>query len=176
MAEKAEIIKVDLLNEADFVHEYNEDEISADLVKYLVDQYNLIDKKKKVKIVVNNKCNSEKKLKKMITKGIRRELDKNVKKNRFHDKERAIFFISGLIVLIIAFMFLHLEVVKELFLIFAWIFIWEAVELDIFEDFEIRKRRRTIKKLLKCKIEVVNFQDEEIEDKIKEKKNTKKSK
>ena len=173
MAKKTEVIKVDLLNEADFVHEYNEDEVSADLVKYLVEQFRLIDKKKKVKIVVNNKCNSDKQLKKMITKGMRRELASNLRKNRFHEKERAIFFISGLIVLVISFLFLHLEIIKELFLIFAWIFIWEAVELELFEDFEIRKRRRVIKKLLKCKIEVVNFPDEE---KKKEKETDKESK
>ena len=82
--------------------------VSAELVKYLVEQYRLIDKKKKVKIVVNNKCNSDKQLKKMITKGMRRELASNLRKNRFHEKERAIFFISGLIVLVIAFLFLHL--------------------------------------------------------------------
>ena len=55
---------------------------------------------------------------------------------------------------------------KEVLVIIGWVPIWEMFEVELFPDAEERKRRKAIKRLLKCQIverTVINEKVEQIQ-------------
>ena len=53
------IIEIDLLNKEDFFEKYNHNEVSKDLINYLIKQTFINRKSKNIKIVINSKCEIE---------------------------------------------------------------------------------------------------------------------
>ena len=50
-------------------------------------------------------------------------------------------------------LFINVDVIEEIILIGGWVFTWSAIELEITVDFTEMRRRKIIKRLLKCNIE-----------------------
>ena len=51
---------------------------------------------------------------------------------------------------------------KEVLVILGWVPIWEMMEVELFPDAAERKRRKAIKKLLKCEIIERTMIDEKV--------------
>ena len=50
------VIEIDLINKEEFFEKYNHNEVSRDLINYIVKQTFINRKTKKIQIVINNKC------------------------------------------------------------------------------------------------------------------------
>ena len=67
------------------------------------------------------------------------------------------------------------NLMKEILLIIGWVPIWETMEVELFPDAVQRKRRRAIKRLLKCEIvertvideKITSIEISKVEDEIK---------
>lgn len=152
MEKTEETIKVDILSEESFLQSYNENEVATELIDYLIEELALKNKKSNIKIVINNKCNLQKDYKKMIVDGLNREHRKSLKIHRFYDIEQTIFFIAGVALLVLASLITRSYIANEVVVIIAWVPIWKMVEIELFEDSQGRRRRKAIKRLLRCEI------------------------
>ena len=62
-----------------------------------------------------------------------------------------LYLILGVVILFVSTL-INDEVFKEVILIIGWIFIWTMMELEIFNDKNIIKRRKIIRKLISSEI------------------------
>ncbi len=145
------IIKVDLNNEQDLIEKYNNDKVSKSLIEYLIKEVQFIDKKNKLKIIVNNNCQTKLDYKKMLYTAFKEEYNNTI---REHDKTniiQLIFFIAGVFFIFLSFKMQN-ELWKELFLIGGWVPLWEMIDLAIFNDVRGMKRRKNLLKLINSEI------------------------
>ena len=52
-------VKIDLLDESDLTEKYNDDKISKDLLEYIIQEARFTKRNEKIKIIVNNKCQTK---------------------------------------------------------------------------------------------------------------------
>ena len=72
-------------------------------------------------------------------------------KDRYYNIKQLIFFIIGLLFLIIS-VFLKEAILNNLTEIAGWVAIWEVLDISLKIDYESRIIRKSIKKILKSRI------------------------
>ena len=141
-------IVVNIRRERDLYEKYS-NEVSKDLIKYLVDEAKT---KEDIEIIIKTKLDI-----KNIDKLIKEGLEKSYKDirviDKFYDNKQVLLFIIGMIFLIFSTL-TKPELIKELVLIIGWIAVWEVLDIAINIDSKQRFNKRIIKKLLNCKYTV----------------------
>ena len=160
------VISVDLDRKFDFLRKYSDNKVSIDLIEYLIDRIDKINKYEKVVIRLNKRCELEVNAIKIIKEGLKEEYNKSLR-IRDENNLKQLWFLLMVVFII----FLSTKVPENLFwkevlVIIGWVPIWEMFEVELFPDAKERKRRKAIKRLLKCQIverTVVNEKIEQIE-------------
>lgn len=145
------IIEIDLLNKEDFFEKYNHNEVSKDLINYLIKQTFINRKSKNIKIVINSKCEIEN-ISNILKDSIQKEYQLSYKHLKYNNIVQLIFIILGVFALFIATLLKDSIILNEIVVIGAWVLLWETIDLELFSDTEERKRRKLLKRLLTCEI------------------------
>lgn len=145
------IIEIDLLNKEDFFEKYNHNEVSKDLINYLIKQTFINRKSKNIKIVINIKCEIEN-ISNILKDSIQKEYELSYKHLKYNNIVQLIFIILGVFALFIATLLKDSIILNEIVVIGAWVLLWETIDLELFSDTEERKRRKLLKRLLTCEI------------------------
>lgn len=146
------IIEIDLNNKYDYIDKYNEKKISNEIIQYIINQSIYIEKQKKIRIVINRKCEIDNDLKKLLTEGLIEEYNKSIEERSRNNKRQLFFLILGVIFIFFSTLIKERTTWRELLLITGWVPIWEMIEVELFPDDYGRKKRRAIKKLLNSEI------------------------
>ena len=160
------VINVDLDRKFDFLRKYSDNKVSTDLIEYLIDRIDKINKYEKVVIRLNKRCELDVNAIKIIKEGLKEEYKKSIQLRDENNLKQLWFLLMGAFII-----FLSTKVPEDLFwkevlVIIGWVPIWEMFEVELFPDAKERKRRRAIKRLLKCQIverTVVNEKVEQIQ-------------
>ena len=145
------IIEIDLLNKEDFFEKYNHNEVSKDLINYLIKQTFINRKSKNIKIVINSKCEIEN-ISNILKDSIQKEYELSYKHLKYNNIVQLIFIILGVFALFIATLLKDSIILNEIVVIGAWVLLWETIDLELFSDTEERRKRKLLKKLLTCEI------------------------
>ena len=146
------VIKIDLINEIDLMNNYDENKLSNNLLEYIIKEALYIKREDKIKIIINNKCNTKKDYKEMFINAFKEEYKNNLKIHNRTNIVQLILLIIGIFFIFLSFQ-INNEIWKEIFLISGWVPIWEMIELELFNDVRDRKRKRVLLKLINSKIE-----------------------
>jgi len=146
------IIEIDIENKAALLEKYNKEKASINLIEYIIKQAKLVDKKEKIKIVVNKDRKIEEDCKKLIINGLKDEYIRSKYKYHANNIKQIYLLILGAILLFISTRIRADVIWKEILLISGWVPIWEMVKIELFPDIEGRIKRRVIKKLLESEI------------------------
>lgn len=149
------IIKIDLLNENDLIEKYDNDKLNLELLNYLLKYAQFISNKDYIKIVISNNCHSQINIKNLIKDALNEELVNTFKEHYKNNIIQIFLFFLGIALIFISTR-IEDSIWSELFLIGGWVPIWEMIELEIFNDFRGRKKRKILNKLIKAEIEVIN--------------------
>ena len=156
------VIKVDLDRKFDLLRTYNDNKVDVDLIEYLIDQIGLFKDTEKVKIVLNKRCELDVNVIKLIKEGLKEEHKKSLNVRDQNNLKQLWLLLMGVV-----FIFLSTKIEdslwKEVLVILGWVPIWEMMEVELFPDAAERKRRKAIKRLLKCEIVERTMIDEKIE-------------
>lgn len=160
------VISVDLDRKFDFLRKYSDNKVSTDLIEYLIDRIDKIKKYEKVVIRLNKRCELDVNAIKIIKEGLKEEYKKSIQLRDENNLKQLWFLLMGAFIV-----FLSTKVPEDLFwkevlVIIGWVPIWEMFEVELFPDAKERKRRKAIKRLLKCQIverTVVNEKVEQIQ-------------
>ena len=160
------VINVDLDRKFDFLRKYSDNKVSTDLIEYLIDRIDKINKYEKVVIRLNKRCELDVNAIKIIKEGLKEEYNKSLRIRDENNLKQLWFLLMGAFII-----FLSTKVPEDLFwkevlVIIGWVPIWEMFEVELFPDAEERKRRKAIKRLLKCQIverTVINEKVEQIQ-------------
>lgn len=146
------IIEITLNSEDDLFDKYNRNLASRELINYLIDKTPFFNRSDTLKIVVNNNLNiKDEDPLSVIKESLRNEYE--ILKNDYNKNTiiQVLYLISGITVLFISTLITD-KVLSEIILIIGWLFIWSMMEMEMFNDKDIRKRTRVIKKLLASEI------------------------
>ena len=148
-------MKIDIVNKYDFIDKYNEEKVSSEFMEYIIKQTMWKDRKHKIKIQINQKCEMEQNCAEILKQGLRVEYQRSVKKRNETNIEQFLFLCIGMLAIFLSLQLPEDTIWKELLLIAGWVPLWELLELELFSDVEGRKRRAILKRLIKSEI-VVN--------------------
>ena len=140
-------IRLDLYSEDDLYQQYNDDKVSKDLIKYLIEAASKVKNNDDIEVNIYNHYSSREKCIEFIKKGLEEELANN--EHRFHitNLKQVAFFFVGAAALILS-TFVDAAVLKEIILIGAWVLLWDMVELEIVDDISNRRKKKILQKLL----------------------------
>ena len=169
------IIRVDLYWKSDFLRTYNDKKVDLDLIEYLIDQIGLYNQSEKVKIVLNKRCEIDVNAIKLIKEGLKEEYKKSLDVRDQNNLKQLWLIAMGVSLLFLSTKIAADNLMKEILLIIGWVPIWETMEVELFPDAAERKRRRAIKRLLKCEIiertvideKITSIEISKVEDEIK---------
>ena len=151
-----EILEINISNIEDLLDKYDKKTASQDLINHLIESTLTINLKKEIKIIINNNINTEQSCIPFIIAGLKKEYNKNVLKYNYDGKIQFIYFVLGVIILFISTLIKSI-VLKEVILISGWVLIWSMLEIEIFTDMKIRKKRKIIKKLIESEMEEIKI-------------------
>lgn len=146
------VIEIDIQNEADFFETYSRKKVSKELINYLVEAGNDLKKNDTVKIILNDFVEKNIDCEKMIKEGLKAEYDITYKRQKRISLKQLTYLVFGVGTLFISTLIME-AILKEVLLIFGWVFIWYVSEFEIFSDVDIKKRRSILKKLLDSEFE-----------------------
>jgi len=142
-------IIVNIRRERDLYEKYS-NEVSSDLIKYLVDEARVKDD---VEIIVNTKLDI-KNIDKLIKEGLENCYNDIKVIDKFYDNKQIILFIVGILFLVFSTL-TKPELIKELVLIIGWIAVWEVLDIAINVDSKQKFNKKILKKLINSKIKMV---------------------
>ena len=146
------VIEIDLNSKEDLLEKYNNKRISKDLIEYLINETNFINKKDNVVIQINNNIKTDIDIAKYLINGLKDEYESNIKSHLKNNIIQIILFFLGIFFLFLSTQINDNDIWKEILLIGGWVPIWEMIDLELFNDFRGHKRKRIIQKLLDSKI------------------------
>ena len=149
------IIEADILDINDFFEKYNKDLVSRDLINYILDNSNDIDERDEVEIVLNKAIDL--KLDGILRNSLKTKYQEEIKEHYYNNKMQVVYFLIGVIMLIISRILNDRALIEELFLIGGWVLIWQTVEIEFFRDTLNHKKRKILKKLINSKITEKNI-------------------
>lgn len=141
-------IVVNIRRERDLYEKYS-NEVSSELIKYLVDEARVKDD---VEIIINTNL-AINNIDSLIKNGLEDSYKDTKIIDKFYDNKQLILFIVGMLFLIFS-TITKPEIIKEFILIIGWVAVWEVFDIAINEDSKQKLNRKIIKKLLNCKIKV----------------------
>lgn len=152
------IIEIDLMEENDLFEKYNKRQVSNELIDYMIKEVGILNKNDVIKIIVNNYLTISN-TKALIKNKLSDEYDKTILKNRHNVYIQLIYLIIGIIALFVSSL-LKDTIFKELILIGGWVLIWSMIEIEIFSDTELKRKRKILKQLLDSEISENNLDNE----------------
>lgn len=154
------IIEIDLINEEDVLEKYNNNKANKDLINHIIHEADPFDKKEIIKIYFNNKTKLKvEKYIPIVKKSLQEEYNKCLREIDHNNINQFIYLLIGILLLFISTVFGDAFIFEEIFLIGGWVLIWETIEIELFADTELKKRRTILKKLSKS--EIKELEDEE---------------
>lgn len=144
-----DVLEVNINKIEDALNKYNYNYIEHNLIDYIYENgKRKLEKNKRIKIKINNKTNENIDLIPLIKKGIKFEYEANLKKHLNTDFVQILYFIIGTIILFISSVVDIGETFKQVIVIGGWVFVWAAVEVEIFNDVKQKRKVRILKKIL----------------------------
>lgn len=160
------VISVDLDRKFDFLRKYSDNKVSLDLIEYLIDRIDKIRPRQKIAIRLNKRCELDVNAIPLIKEGLKEEYKKSLRNRDENNLKQLWLFSMGAFILFLSTKIPANLFWKEVLVIIGWVPIWEMIEVELFPDAKERRRRKAIKRLLKCDIverTVVNEKIEQIE-------------
>lgn len=152
------IIRVDLENRNDLLEKYNKNIVSRDLINYIIDNVPVFAKNETLTIVINSRIDNQKECISLIKKGLQEEYDKNVFLYRQNNLKQIVFLLIGILILLISTV-VDGMVFKELASVGVWVMFWNMIETELFEDRNIKIKKKKLKRLLSSEIVVNCIED-----------------
>jgi len=152
----ANIIKIILNNKNDYVSKYNDNILSNDLNKYILEEckgYNLNSE-----IVIEITCKYDidtierQKIVDMIRSSFGTEISEMLVYRKRNIYIYIFIFLLGIIAVSFYIFFSNVQIISELILVVSWVLIWEGVHNLIFEGYKNRIDIERKKQLTRCKI------------------------
>lgn len=147
-----EIIKIDLNNKNDLIDKYNDENISEDIIEYIIKKAKRIPKYKRIKIIINKKSDINRDSVKLIREGLKDAHNRSIHERDYNNMKQLTFFCIGVFFIFLSTLIEKKGLWKEILLITGWVPIWEMIEVELFPDVYGRRKRRIIKKLLNSEI------------------------
>ena len=120
----------------------------------------------KVVIRLNKRCELDVNAIKIIKEGLKEEYNKSLRIRDENNLKQLWFLLMGVFIIFLSTKVPENLFWKEVLVIIGWVPIWEMFEVELFPDAKERKRRKAMKRLLKCQIverTVVNEKIEQIQ-------------
>lgn len=146
------IIEIDLNSKEDLLERYNNKRISKDLVEYLINETNFVSKKDSVVIQINNNIKADIDIAKYLINGLKDEYESTIRSHLKNNVIQIVLFFLGIFFLFLSTQINSSDIWKEILLIGGWVPIWEMIDLELFNDFRGRKRKRILQKLMDSQI------------------------
>ncbi len=146
------IIEIDLNSKEDLLERYNNKRISKDLVEYLINETNFVSKKDSIVIQINNNIKADIDIAKYLINGLKDEYESTIRSHLKNNIIQIVLFFLGIFFLFLSTQINSSDIWKEILLIGGWVPIWEMIDLELFNDFRGRKRKRILQKLMDSQI------------------------
>jgi len=149
------IIKVNVSKKEDLLEVYDSNSINKKLIEYLIFKAKNFNKKDNLKIVINYSRKTNINIKQYLLNSLFNEFQNIEYINQKNNILQFIFLLVG-----ISFLFLSTTlnkniIFKEIFIIIGWVPIWRMAQLELFDDFTSRKRKKIIKKLMESEYIII---------------------
>ena len=145
------IIEIDLTKEEDLFEKYNQKQLSNELIEYILKEASLkLNKEDTITIIINNYTNNQN-IKELLETKFKNEYNMTALKQMRNIFIQLVYLLVGMLALFISAMVKD-TIFKEIVLIGGWVLIWYMVEIGIFSDNELRRKRKLLKRLLNGKI------------------------
>lgn len=143
------IINIDILKEEFILEKYNTKKVNKNIIEYLIKEARFIAGYKEIKIIINNKCESNINIKEKIIEGLKEEY--NIVSKIFYQNNiiQIVMIFLGIGILFLSTLIKNNIIWKEVIIIIGWVPIWKTVDFELGKDFKGRKRKKIIKRLLK---------------------------
>lgn len=145
------IFEIDINDENDLFEKYNKKIVSHELIDYIVDTVYTIDLKEPIKIVINNNISTNQECVPAIIEGLKKEYNKTVLEYKHNNNIQLIYFIVGILTILASALIKNI-ILSEISLIGAWVLIWSMIEIEIFADMKIKRKRKILKKIIESDI------------------------
>lgn len=144
------IIEVDLIDEESLFEKFNKRQVSNELIDYIIKEVGILKQSDVITIIVNNYL-SISDTKNLIKNKINDEYNKTILKYQHNIYIQLIYLIIGILSLVLS-SIVKDNIFKELILIGGWVLIWSMIEIEIFSDTELKRKRKILKQLLNSEI------------------------
>ena len=152
------IIEVDLIDEDSLFEKFNKRQVSNELIDYIIKEVGILKQNDVITIIINNYLNiSDTKI--LIKNKISDEYSQTIIKYQHNIYMQLIYLIIGILSLVLSSLIKE-NIFKELILISGWVLIWEMIEIEIFSDTELKRKRKILKQLLNSEIIENNLDNE----------------
>jgi len=143
------IIIVDILNEISLIEKYDNNSINHQLIEYLIKKAKNIKNTEDIKVIINNKGDTNINISKKILKGLEQELKDTIDVQYYNNFLQFILLLLGILFLFLS-TTIHKNVIwEEVLIIIGWVPIWRMVNIEFIDILSLRKRKKIIRKLLK---------------------------
>lgn len=146
-----ETLEIDLNDKYDLADKYNEKKLSNEILEYIIKESAQIKKDRSIDVVINKRCHIDTDVTKLIRDGLKKEYDRNLKEYKRNNIKQILFLVLGFLIICLSTLVNEESIWNEVLLIAGWVPIWDAVEVEILNDVESRKKRKIIKRLLESK-------------------------
>ena len=147
------IIEVDLFSEEDIFEKYNKHLAKKELIDYIINEADPFDKKENIVINFNNMTKVKKEdYLPVIKNSLLSEFNKCSREIDHNNLKQFVYLLIGVFLLFISTIFGKSFIFEEIFLIGGWVLIWETIEIEIFADTLVKKRKAILKKLINSEL------------------------
>ncbi|MBE6156122.1 MAG: hypothetical protein E7161_00030 [Firmicutes bacterium] len=149
------IIIVDILNEISLIEKYDNNSINHQLIEYLIKKAKNIKNTEDIKVIINNKGDTNINISKKILKGLEQELKDTIDVQYYNNFLQFILLLLGILFLFLS-TTIHKNVIwEEVLIIIGWVPIWRMVNIEFIDILSLRKRKKIIRKLLKSEFMIL---------------------
>jgi len=148
------VIRIDIRKEEDLIDAYDNTIVNHKLIDYILKNAMYTKKEDKIKLVINNKCNTEIFIREKIIDGLKREYDYIIKEHYRNNIIQLLLLLLGITLLFLSSFVSEDFIWKELLLIGGWVPIWEMVDIELFNESRGRRTKKIIEKLIESEFEL----------------------
>ena len=150
------IIEVELNNKTDYKNKFNNNRISEELDKYILNETKSVKLNDKIIIEIDNKIELTEEEKKELIKMIKLSYKDDLKELIIYEKRTIkyslILLLIGSIILLAYYLFNNIFFISEFILIIGWLLIWESADIFLFSRIENRMKQIKRKQLIHSNI------------------------
>jgi len=150
------VIKIDINSEEHLLEKYDTSIVNHQLIEYIIKKSLYFDKEDTIKIVINNKCNTNVFIREKIIEGLKLEYSLKIKEHYRNNLIQFLLLLLGITFLFFSTFFGEKLIWKEVMVIGGWVPIWEMVRIELFDESKIRRIKKLIIKLIKSEFEIEN--------------------